>query len=156
MRRSEVKQPNVKVRRGTAPGMVSVTEISDAGRVFSEAAETHEVDTSVTAELSAGDVDARWDQAESSGEETAGGSVPTPDQDIVDEIGKAIGVTYQEGEPLRVGDKEQQRDEHRWELDPASAEDYRERSSAVDVEREPLLKMRHHDRYTQSGPEKKG
>ncbi len=82
----------------------------------------------VSPALSGGDVDARWDEAESTGDEAAGGSTPTPDQDIVDEIGKAIGVTYQEGEPLRVGGKEQERDEHRWELDPASAEDYAERS----------------------------
>lgn len=77
--------------------------------------------------LSAGDPDARWDQAESSGEETAGGSTPTPDQEVVEEIGRALGITYQEGEPLRAGEKEAERDLHRWELDPASSEDYQER-----------------------------
>lgn len=61
-------------------------------------------------------------------------------EDVVDEIGKAAGVTYQEGEPLRVGQKEEQRDAHRWELDPASAEDYVQRShepvsGAVEVRR---------------------
>jgi hypothetical protein len=84
-------------------------------------------DGSVSPELSGGDVDARWDQAQAAGEETVGGSVSTPDQDIVEELGKAAGITYQDNEPLRVGEKEEERDAHRWELDPASAEDYRER-----------------------------
>ncbi len=108
-------------------------------------------DTSVSADLSGGDVDARWDQAESAGEETVGGSAPTPDQDVVDEIGKAAGVTYQEGEPLRVGRKEEERDEHRWELDPASAEDYGQHPADLPPEAEPILKMEHqHRRRRQS------
>jgi len=104
-------------------------------------------DTAVSAELSGGDLDARWDQAESSGEETVGGSVPTPDQDVVDEIGKAIGVVYQDTEPLRLGEKEQERDEHRWELDPASAEDYLEHFRVNAGPAVPLLRMVHRDRY---------
>ena len=42
--------------------------------------------------LSGGDVDAdRW-RALDSGEEAVGGSAPTPDQDVVDELGRALGV----------------------------------------------------------------
>lgn len=55
--------------------------------------------------------------------------VVTPGQSMVDEIGSALGITYRPDEELRLGEKEQQRDLHRWELDPASAEDYAERSS---------------------------
>jgi hypothetical protein len=77
--------------------------------------------------LSGGDVDARWEEAESSGDETVGGSSPTPDQGVVDDIGAAVGVTYQDDEELKVGEKEHSRDQHRWELDPASSEDYEER-----------------------------
>ncbi|HXG59293.1 MAG TPA: DUF6335 family protein [Thermoanaerobaculia bacterium] len=119
-------------RKTIRPVTVHVEDIDDEGHLLEEIAETHPHDPSVTPELSAGDLDARWDQAEASGEETVGGSVPTPDQDMVDEIGRAAGVTYQEGEPLRVGEKEEERDRHRWELDPASAEDYvlRERETA--------------------------
>ena len=54
-------------------------------------------------------------------------TIPTPDQDVVDDIGKALGVEYQDNEELKAGDKVTERDEHRWELDPASAEDYKER-----------------------------
>ena len=82
--------------------------------------------------LTGGDVDAAWDQA-AVGDETVGGSSPTPDQDIVDEIGKALGVTYGEGEPLRTTEKIERRDEKRWELNPASSEDYVERTQAPEA-----------------------
>ena len=95
-------------------------------------------------ELAAGDPDARWDEAESSGEETACGSETTPDQNVVSEIGAAIGVSYDDGEPLKIGVKETSRDEHRWELDPASADDYRERGrSSESGLSDPLLSMSH-------------
>jgi hypothetical protein len=57
----------------------------------------------------------------------AGGDNPTPDQDIVDDIGKALGVEYADNEELKAADKVTERDKHRWELDPASSEDYKER-----------------------------
>lgn len=78
--------------------------------------------------LSGGDVDARWEQAEGAGEEAVAGSSPTPDQDRVDEIGAAMGITYADDEELKVGEKERSRDRHRWELDPASSEDYQDRN----------------------------
>ena len=37
-----------------------------------------------------------------SGDEAPGGDNPTPDQDIVDDIGKALGVEYQDNEELRA------------------------------------------------------
>ena len=77
--------------------------------------------------LSGGDIDAQWEMAESQGDEAAGGSAPTPGQNNTDEIGNAIGVTYQDDEELKVGEKERERDIRRWELDPASADDYNER-----------------------------
>lgn len=95
-------------------------------------------------ELAAGDPDARWDEAESSGDETACGSETTPDQNGVAEIGAAIGLSYDDGEPLKVGEKEILRDQHRWELDPASADDYREREMEPDSGPcDPLLSMAH-------------
>src|SRR5262245_6045068 len=76
--------------------------------------------------LTGGDVDAAWDEVDV-GEETVGGSTPTPDQDVVDDLGRAAGVTYSDSEPLRPEEKVRERDEKRWEVDPASAEDYPER-----------------------------
>jgi uncharacterized protein DUF6335 len=75
-------------------------------------------------ELTAGDVDASWEDAYAVGDEAPGGDNPTPDQDRVDDIGKALGVQYEDNEELKSADKIADRDKHRWELDPASAEDY--------------------------------
>jgi len=73
--------------------------------------------------LSAGDVDAAWEDSIVAGEESVGGSAPTPDQDNVDELGEAAGITYQAEEPLNSDKKILERDRHRWELNPASADD---------------------------------
>ena len=77
--------------------------------------------------ITGGDVDADLENAYFSGDEAPGGDNPTPDQDIVDDIGKAIGLQYQDAEELKPADKVIERDTHRWELDPASAEDYKDR-----------------------------
>jgi len=79
-----------------------------------------------TPELSAGDIDADWRRADI-GDETVGGSAPTPGQDIVESIGEAVGLTYEDNEQLHPDEKVRDRDRHRWELDPASSEDYNER-----------------------------
>ena len=89
-------------------------------------AETRE-NLGVMSALTGGDLDADAENAYFSGEEAPGGDNPTPDQDIVDDIGKAIGVEYQDNEELRTTDKVTERDRHRWELDPASSEDYKDR-----------------------------
>jgi hypothetical protein len=79
-------------------------------------------------ELSGGDIDAAWDRADV-GEETVGGSSPTPDQDVVDQLGEAVGLTYEDNEPLDTERKVAKRDDRRWELDPASSEGYAMRVS---------------------------
>lgn len=96
--------------------------------------EQAECDTKVPPEavVAGGDIDAAWDQADA-GEETVGGTTPTPDQDIVDEIGRAVGVDYQDGEPLHTTEKLERRDEQRWELHPASSEDFSERNQDYDA-----------------------
>ena len=86
-------------------------------------AEHHETSPALTA----GDVDADWESAATVGDETPGGDNPTPDQDVVDDIGKAIGVQYDDNEELKGEAKITKRDKHRWELDPASSEDYEDR-----------------------------
>jgi hypothetical protein len=77
--------------------------------------------------ISGGDLDAQWESAQFSGDESAVSSMPTPDQNVVEEIGAAMGVTYQDNEELKVGEKERSRDIRRWELDPASSDDYQDR-----------------------------
>jgi len=76
---------------------------------------------STSPKLSGGDLDADWQSANQAGEETVGGTVATPDQDIVDELGEAVGLTYEDDEPLQGEEKLRERDLNRWELNPESA-----------------------------------
>ncbi|NMG05502.1 DUF6335 family protein [Brasilonema sp. UFV-L1] len=83
--------------------------------------------TDANPELTALDVDAAWERAADVGDEAVGGTVPTPDQDIVDELGAAVGMEMDDKAFLRTTDIFEQRDDNRWELDPKSSQDYEER-----------------------------
>jgi hypothetical protein len=83
--------------------------------------------TETSPALTGGDVDADWESAYSVGDEAPGGDNPTPDQDIVDDIGRAVGVEYQDNEELKGEEKISKRDRNRWELDPASSDDWDDR-----------------------------
>src|SRR5262245_49971837 len=83
--------------------------------------------TETSPAMTGGDVDADWESAYSVGDEAPGGDNPTPDQDIVDDIGRAVGVEYQDNEELKGARKISERDKHRWELDPASSDDWEDR-----------------------------
>jgi hypothetical protein len=96
-----------------------------SGRQHLEETKADHTETSPV--MTGGDVDADWEDAYSVGDEAPGGDNPTPDQDRVDDIGKALGVTYDDNEELKASDKITERDKHRWELDPASSEDYPDR-----------------------------
>ena len=96
-----------------------------SGRLhMQDALEDH---TETSPAMTGGDVDADWEDAYAVGDEAPGGDNPTPDQDRVEDIGRALGVTYDDNEELKGADKITERDKHRWELDPASSDDYRER-----------------------------
>lgn len=84
-------------------------------------------DANMTPDITAGDVDVNVQDAYFSGDEAPGGDNQTPDQDVVEEIGRAMGVEYHDSEELQGGDELTKRDRRRWELDPASSEDYRDR-----------------------------
>ena len=77
--------------------------------------------------ITGGDLDAQWEGAQFSGDESAVSSMSTPDQNVVEEIGSAMGISYADDEELKVGEKERDRDKKRWELDPASSDDYQDR-----------------------------
>ena len=68
------------------------------------------------ARLTGGDVDADWQRADDVGEEAVGGSVPTPDQDRVDDLGRALGVPRAPDEEVRASAEILEgRDRNRWE-----------------------------------------
>jgi len=128
------RRPSAVKRQRTAPQSPSRpagghAAIQDAGHLTQlpeEMALHHETSPA----LSGGDLDADWMGSEGAGEETVGGSVATPDQDIVDEIGRALGVEQAPDEQVRSSDEIlRQRAEHRWEIerDVAEEEERRER-----------------------------
>ena len=92
-----------------------------------ELRERYDEHTETSPALTGGDVDADWESAYSVGDEAPGGDNPTPDQDLVDDIGRAVGVEYQDNEELKGEAKIAKRDRNRWELDPASSDDWEER-----------------------------
>ncbi|WP_242059921.1 DUF6335 family protein [Oscillatoria sp. FACHB-1407] len=77
--------------------------------------------------ITGGDVDANYEDANAVGEEGVGGTVSTPDQDIVDEVAAAVGLEMDDRSFLRTNDVLEERDDRRWELDPKSSEDYQDR-----------------------------
>ena len=84
-----------------------------------EREEHHEV----TPVLCGGDVDADWARAESAGDEAVGGSTATPDQDVVDELGRALGVEQESDAEVRItGDILRERDRSRWHLEAVAAD----------------------------------
>lgn len=112
----------------TPPSSLNMNRRGSAVRTGrAEIAEERADHATMTPAITGGDVDASVEDAYFTGDEAPGGDNPTPDQDIVDDIGRALGVEYQDNEELRGSDKVAARDKHRWELDPASAEDYRDR-----------------------------
>ena len=113
---------------------LAMSLVAAGSRIFRCAARQSEGTTSnpvpgssITPAITGGDVDADWENAYFSGDEAPGGDNPTPDQDVVEDIGAALGVKYEDNEELKAADKVIERDKHRWELDPASSEDYKDR-----------------------------
>ena len=127
------KKPNLDRPRKTVADVHGLPSSLDMGRSAS-AARTGRAElkqrlsknTSASPALTAGDVDADWQSAESVGDEAPGGDNPTPDQDVVDDIGRALGVEYEDDEELQGGAEIKERDRHRWELDPASKDEFDE------------------------------
>ena len=111
----------------TPPSSLNLDRSASAARTGRrELRERLDQHTETSPALTAGDVDADWESAYSVGDEAPGGDNPTPDQDVVDDIGRAVGVQYEDNEELKGEAKISKRDKHRWELDPASAEDFNE------------------------------
>ena len=76
------------------------------------------------ARLTGGDVDADWQRAGDVGEEAVGGSVATPDQDRVDDLGRALGVPRAPDEEIRTSTEILEgRDRNRWEQEQSTGGD---------------------------------
>ena len=112
----------------TPPSSLNLDRTASSARTGrQELKERYEKHNETSPALTAGDVDADWESAYSVGDEAPGGDNPTPDQNVVDDIGIAVGNEYRDNEELEGADKIEERDKHRWELDPESSDDFDER-----------------------------
>jgi hypothetical protein len=95
-------------------------DIARAPRASSEQAERLDVHTAASPADSGGDVDADWADVNSTGSEAVFGHNPTPDQSDVEENAHAMGIDFQDNEPLDILEKLEKRDRNRFELDEGS------------------------------------
>ena len=76
--------------------------------------------TAASPEDAGGDLDAEWEDVNNSGSETFAGDSPTPDQSLVEENARAIGVSFEDNEELEFLEKIEKRDRDRYELEEQS------------------------------------
>ena len=89
---------------------------SNQERAASAESERH---TATSPALAGGDVDADWQRAAHAGDEAVGGTVATPDQDVVEELGDALGVPQAPDAEFRPSAEIlEERDRQRWEQEP--------------------------------------
>lgn len=95
-------------------------EISHVPKAPQELLEKIREHTDASPEDSGGDIDADWADVNETGSEAVFGHNPTPDQSNVEENAHAMGIDYQDNEPLDFLEKLEKRDRDRYELDENS------------------------------------
>ena len=116
------KKPRATPRYPEAPAPVPTSEV-ERGEV-TQLADALVEQRGTGPVLTGGDVDADWTRAHLSGDEAVAGSVATPDQDVVDEIGRALGVEQAPDAPVRTSEEIlRERDRRRWEAERDAAEE---------------------------------
>lgn len=126
----ETHPPTLQRERRRLSDVERTTGPATDNRLIAEAKTGHDTivrqireHTQTSPALTAGDIDANWQDADSVGDEAPGGDNPTPDQNEVEAIGRALGTEYDDDEELMGGEEIEERDEHRWELDPDSKDE---------------------------------
>jgi hypothetical protein len=108
-------------RRAAAPEEASLLD---------EATALRDAHPETSPRLTGGDVDADWVSAYAAGDEAVGGSTTTPDQDVVDELGEALGVPQAPDAEVRAAaDILAERDSHRWAIEREVEREAREREA---------------------------
>lgn len=69
---------------------------------------------------SGGDIDAIWEEVNGSGSESVFGHNPTPDQSDVEDNAHAMGIDFEDNEPLDFTKKFNKRDSERFEMRESS------------------------------------
>ena len=98
-------------------------EIAHAPSVPQELLDRLSDNTASSPADSGGDIDASWEDVDDSGAETVFGHNPTPDQSDVEENAHAMGIDYEDNEPLDLLEKIEKRDRDRYELNENSKSD---------------------------------
>ncbi len=98
-------------------------EIAHAPKAPQELLERLSESNSASPADSGGDIDAQWEDVDDSGAETVFGHNPTPDQSDVEENAHAMGIDYEDNEPLDILEKIEKRDRDRFELNENSKSD---------------------------------
>jgi len=118
--RSSRSRARMRPARRSDVGIDGENVTSGLVQDLSERSEVSPVDTG-------GDVDADWQRAQSSGEETVGGSVATPDQSVVDELARPLGVERPPDAPVMTSDEIlSARDRRRWRIEQHTEEQARD------------------------------
>ena len=95
-------------------------EIAHVPQAPGELAERLQENHAASPADSGGDIDASWEEVNDSGGESVFGHNPTPDQSDVEQNAHAMGIDYQDNEPLDLLDKIEKRDRNRYELEENS------------------------------------
>lgn len=95
-------------------------EIAHAPQAPSELVERLREHHSSSPADSGGDIDADWEDVNNTGSEAVFGHNPTPDQSDVEENAHAMGIDYEDNEPLDILEKLEKRDRDRFELNENS------------------------------------
>jgi hypothetical protein len=114
-----MKRKAKRTKKASPAPRVGVEDRGEVGKLAEEVASHPETGPALTG----GDVDADWQRAAASGDEAVGGSVATPDQDVVDEIGQALGVAQEPTAEVRTSEEIlRDRDRLRWHLEREAAD----------------------------------
>ena len=95
-------------------------EISHVPQAPSELEERLKENHSSSPADSGGDIDAEWEDVDDSGAESVFGHNPTPDQSDVEDNAHAMGIDFEDNEPLDFVRKLERRDRDRFELNEDS------------------------------------
>ena len=95
-------------------------EIDDAPTATDELIERLEENNASSPADSGGDIDAAWEEVNTTGSESVFGHNPTPDQSDVEANAHAMGINFEDKEPLDFVKKMEKRDEDRFEMDEDS------------------------------------
>lgn len=108
---------------------ISIEELTDRDTGLGHILHQLQDESALGSAPTGGDIDADQYQSKVSGEEAVGGTAPTPDQNVVEDLATSEGIRTPDEHPLRTLRMMQERDAHRWELEPESSDDYKEHSS---------------------------